>query len=117
MSVSGPSGSGKTDLTFQMLLRGTFYPSHNRIFYFYLHNQPKYCSFVSHNKLDFELLKLSCFEIVNNLWDCMIVFDETCEKIFNEKFFVNYLQQADIKNFMLYMSSIIYFSKKNNRVQ
>ena len=42
MSVSEPSGSGKTDLIFQMFLKGTFYPSYNKIFYFYLHDQPKY---------------------------------------------------------------------------
>ena len=40
MSVSGPSGSGKTDLIFQMLLKGTFYPSYNKIFYFYLTINP-----------------------------------------------------------------------------
>ena len=31
---------------------------------------------------------MSSFEIVNNLRDCMIVFDDTCEEIFNEKDFV-----------------------------
>ena len=76
MSVSGPSRSGKTDLTFQMLLRGTFYLSHYKIFYFYLQNQPKYRSFVSHNEIDIEFLKLSSFENVNKLRDCMIVFDD-----------------------------------------
>ena len=88
MSVSGPSGSGKTDLIFQMLLKGTFYPSYNKIFYFNLHDQPKYRSFVSHSKFDIEFIKLSSFEIVINLQDCMIVFDDTCEEIFNEKDFV-----------------------------
>ena len=81
MSVSGPSGSGKTDLFFQMLLKGTFYRSYNKIFCFYLHDQPKYRSFVSHNKFDIEFIKLSSFEIINNLQDCMIVFDDTCEEI------------------------------------
>ena len=90
MSVSGPSGSGKTDLIFQMLLKGTFYPSYNKISYFYLHDQPKYRSFVCHNKFDIEFRKLSSFEIVNNLRDCMIVFDDTCEEIFIEKNFVKY---------------------------
>ena len=86
MSVSGPSGSGKTDLIFQMLLKGTFYPSYNKIFCFNL--QPKYRSFVSHNKFDIEFIELSSFEIVNNLRDCLIVFDDTCEENFNEKDFV-----------------------------
>ena len=77
MSVSGPSVSGETDLIFQMFLKGTFYPSYNKIFCFYLHDQPKYRSFVSQNKFDIEFIKLSSFEIVNTLRDCMIVFDDT----------------------------------------
>ena len=117
MSISGPSGSGKTDLIFQMLLKGTFYPSYNKIFYFYLHDQPKYRSFVSHNKFDIEFIKLSSFEIVNNLRDCLIVFDDTCKEIFNEKDFVKLATAGRHKMFMLFMSSTIYFSKVSNHVQ
>ena len=121
MSVSVPSRSGKTDLIFQMLFKGTFYPSYNKIFYFYPYDQPKYRSFVFHNKFDIEFIKLSSFEIVNNLRDYMIAmndcFDDTCEEIFNEKDFVKLAQQADTKMFMLFMSSTIYFSKVNNHVQ
>ena len=40
MSVSGPPGSSKIDLIFQMLLKSTFYPSYNKIFYFYLFINP-----------------------------------------------------------------------------
>ena len=64
MSVSGPSGSGKTDLIFQMLLKGTFYPSYNKIFYFYLHDQPKYRSFVSHNKFDIEFINYPALKLL-----------------------------------------------------
>ena len=87
MSVSGPSGSGKTDLIFQMILKSTFYLSYNKILYFYLHDQPKYRSFVSHNIFGIEFIKLSSFEIVNKLRDCMIVFDDTCEKNLMKKRF------------------------------
>ena len=38
MSVSGPSGSGKTDLIFQMLLKGTFYPSCNDFIFIFAIN-------------------------------------------------------------------------------
>ena len=89
MSVSGPSGSGKTDLIFQRLLKGTLYQSYNKIFYFYLHDQPKYRSFVSHNKFDVEFISFYSFEIVNNIRGCMIIFDNTCEEIFNEKDLLN----------------------------
>ena len=82
-----------------MLLKGTFYPSYSKILYFYLHDQPKCRSFVSHNKFDIEFIKLSSFEIVNNLRDCMIVFDDTCEEIFNEKDFGKLATAGRHKNF------------------
>ena len=116
MSVSGPSGSGKTDLIFQMLLKGTFYPSYNKIFYFYLHDQPKYRSFVSRNKFDIEFIKLSSFEIVNNLRDCMIVFDDTCEEIFNEKDFVKLATAGRHKNVhVIYVKHNLFQQSKQSR--
>ena len=89
MSVSGPSGSGKTDLIFQMFLKGTFYPSYNKIFYFSLHDKPKYRSIVSHNKFDIEFIKLSTFEIVNNLRDCMIALMIPVKKFLMKKILLN----------------------------
>ena len=78
-----------------MLLRGTFYPSYNKIIYFYLHDQPKYRSY---NKLYIEFINLSNFEIINKLRDCMIVFDDTCEKVFHEKDFVKLATAGRHKN-------------------
>ena len=116
MSVSGPSGSGKTDLIFQMLLRGTFYPSYNKICYFYLHDQPKYRSFVSHSKFDIEFIKLSSFEIVNNLRHCMIVFDDTCEEIFNEKDFVKLATAGRHKSrYVFYVKLNLFQQSKQSR--
>ena len=115
MSVSGPSRSGKTDLTFQMLLRDTFYLSYYKIFYFYLHNQPKYRSFVSHNEIDIEFLKLSSFENVNKLRDCMIVFDDM-KTFFMKSLMLNFTAGRH-KNVHVIYTSIIYFSKLNNHVQ
>ena len=71
---------------------------YNKIFYFYFHDQPKYRYFVSHNKFDTEYIKLSSFEIFNNLRDCMIVFDDTCEEIFHEKYFVKLATAGRHKN-------------------
>ena len=116
MSVSGPSGSGKTHLIFQMFLKGTFYPSYNKIFYFCLHDQPKYRSFVSHNKFDIEFIKWSSFEIVNNLHDCMIVFDDTCEEIFNEKDFVKLATAGRHKNVhVIYVKHNLFQQSKQSR--
>ena len=118
MSVSDPSGSGETDLIFQMLLKGTFDPSYNKIFYFYLHDQPKYRSFVSHNKFDIEIVKFSSFESVNNLRDCMIVFDDTCEEIFNEKDFVNLATADRHKNVhVFYIKHNLFQQSKQSRTR
>ena len=116
MSVSGHSGSGKTGLIFQMLLKGIFYPSYNKIFYFYLNDQPKYRSFVSHNKFDIEFIKLSSFEFVNNLRDCMIVFEDTCEEIFNEKDFVKLATAGRHKNVhVIYVKHNLFQQSKQSR--
>ena len=69
MSVSSPSGCGKTDLVFEMFLRGTFHPSYNKVLCFYLHDQPNYPSFVSHDKFGIKFIQLSSFENVNNSRD------------------------------------------------
>ena len=116
MSVSGPPGSGKTDLFFQMLLKSTFYPSCNKIFHFYIHDQPKYRSFVSHNNFDIEFMKLSSFEIVNNLRDCMIVFDDTCKKNFNEIDFVKLAPAGRHKNVhVIYVKHNLFQQSKQSR--
>ena len=113
MSVSGPSGSSKTDLIFQTLLKGTFYPSFNNMFHFYLQDQPKYRSFVSHIKFDIEFIKLSSF---NNLRDCMIVFDDTCEEIFNEKDFVKLATAGRHKNVLvIYVKHNLFQQSKQSR--
>ena len=109
-----PSGSGKTGLIFQMFLKGTFSPSYNKIFHFYLHDQPKYRSFVSHNKFDIEFIKLSSFEIVNNLRDCMIVFDDTCEEIFKD--FIKLATAGRHKNVhVIYVKPNLFQQSKQSR--
>ena len=112
---SGPSGSSKTYLIFQMLLRGTFYPSYNKIIYFYLHDQPKYRS---HNKLDIEFINLSNFEIVNRLRNCMIVFDDTCKQVFHEKSFVKLATAGRHKNvhFVYVEHNLIQQSKQSRTI-
>ena len=112
MAVSGPSGPGKTDLIFQMLLRGRFYSSYKKISFLYLHNQPKFSSFVSKHKIVIEFIQLSSFEIVINLRDCMIVFDDTCEKVFNEKNFVKVASAGRNKKNSCYLCQAYFISAK-----
>ena len=99
-----------------MFLKGTFYPSYNKLVYFYLHDQPKYRSFVSHNKFDIEFIKLSSFEILNILRDCVIVFDDTCEEIFMEKDFVKLATASRHENVhVIYVKHNLFQQSKQSR--
>ena len=57
MAMVGPSGCGKTQLIFQMLLNKTFYPTFEKIFYFYREHQPLFSEVES--KLNIEFLLFS----------------------------------------------------------
>ena len=84
-AVSGPSCCGKTKLIFKLLLHNAFSPKFQSIFYFYQHEQPKYESLES--KLNVHFKKITSFEIVSELEDCLLAFDDSCEEIFNYKEF------------------------------
>ena len=59
---------------------------------------------------------MSSFEIVNNLPDCMIVFDDTCEKIFNEKDFVKLATAGRHKNVhVIYVKHNLFQQSKQSR--
>ena len=85
MAVCGPSCCGKTELIFKMLLHGTFSPEFQKIFYFYQHDQPNYQSLGK--KLNIEFKQFSGFELVSEIENCLLVFDDSCEELFNDKEF------------------------------
>ena len=72
-----------TELIFKMLLVGTFFPEFQTIFYFYQHDQPKFQSL--EKKLNIHFKKFSNFELNSELENCLLVFDDSCEEIFNDK--------------------------------
>ena len=85
MAVCGPSCCGKTKLIFQMLLRKNFYPKFKSIHYFYRHEQPKFSSI--ERNLNILFTKFSGFDFISQLENCLLVFDDPCEEIFNDKEF------------------------------
>ena len=85
MAVCGPSCCGKTELTFRMLLVNTFSPKFLSIFYFYQHEQPKFESLEA--KLNIQFTKFSSFDLISELKNCLLVFEDSCEEIFNDKKF------------------------------
>ena len=85
MAVCGPSGCGKTEIIFQMLLKNTFFPNFKSIYYFYQHDQPKFQTM--ERNLNIYFTKFSGFEFISQLENCLLVFDDSCEEIFNDKEF------------------------------
>ena len=85
MAVLGPSCCRKTELIFKMLLQSIFSPKFESIFYFYQHDQPK-SQFIE-RKMNIQFIKFSGFEQLSELDDCLLVFDDSCEEIFNDKEF------------------------------
>ena len=84
-AVCGPSCCGKTELIFKMLLVGTFFPDFKTFYYFYQHDQPKFESLADKPNIHFK--KFSDFEPISELENCLLVFDDSCEEIFNDKDF------------------------------
>ena len=87
MAVVGPSGSGKTDLIFNMLQGRSFYPAFLKIYYFYKEFQDTFTAIqqkIPHN----EFIKFSGLDITKKMLDSLLVYDDSCEEIFNDKEFV-----------------------------
>ena len=87
MSIVGPSGCGKTELLFRMLKGSTFYPRFEKIYYFYKEFQPLFKD-MQQVIPGIEFLKNSGFDITKNLSHCLLIYDDSCEEIFNDKEFV-----------------------------
>ena len=85
MAVCGPSCCGKTELIFRMLIENTFSPKFLSIFYFDQHEQPKFKSLEA--KLNIQFTKFSNFNLILELETFLLVFDVSCEEIFNDKGF------------------------------
>ena len=85
-SVVGPSSSGKTQLIFKMLASPTtFKPTLGNIYFF----RKEYHSLfkeIQDKIKDIELLPCSKFQMIKNTKNCLLVFDDSCEEIYQKKF-------------------------------
>ena len=117
MSVVGPSGSGKTELIFKMLKGATFYPTFDKIYYFYQEYQSSFAK-VQKELKGITFIKYTGFEITKSLKDCLLIYDDSCEKIFNDCKSLSRLQhQVVTADSMLFTSSTICFTKVNGLEQ
>ena len=86
MAVVGPSGCGKTDLIFKMLQGKTFFPKFGNVILLYREMQPIYVTF--EQKFGVNLKTFMALKFTQNIENCLLVFDDSCEEIFNDKEFV-----------------------------
>lgn len=85
MAVVGPSGCGKSDLIFRMLVGKTFYPKIRNVFYFYREHQAIFEEM--QKRLQIQFIQFTTLEITKQLDNCLLVFDDSCEEIYNDKEF------------------------------
>ena len=86
MAVVGPSSCGKTDLIFKMRQGKTFFPKFDSVILLYRELQPIYVTF--DQKLGVNLKTFVDLKFTQNIENCLLIFDDSCEEIFNEKEFV-----------------------------
>ena len=86
MAAVGPSGCGKTELIFKMLSGNTFYTKFNNIIFLYREMRQIYIKM--EHKLGFTFKKYSNLEFLNSLASCLLIVDDSCKEIYNDKEFV-----------------------------
>lgn len=114
MAVVGPSGSGKSLLIYQMLKGHTFHPRFEKIYFFYQEYQPLYDSM----QKDFNIEFISCinFEMIENLENCLLVFDDSCEEIYENKQFLKIATSGRHKKVhVIFVKHNLFHQSKNSR--
>lgn len=114
MSIVGPSGCGKTQLIFSMLAGDTFYPNFKKIYFFYHHYQPLYRRM--QETLPIEFVSCIDFEMISQLENCLLVFDDSCEEIYDDKAFAKLAVSGRHKNLhVIYVKHNLFHQSKLSR--
>ena len=104
MAVVGPSGCGKTELIFKMLSGNTFFPKFNDIKFLYRKMQQIY------------IKNYANLEFLNNLENCLLIVDDSCEEIYNDKEFVKLATAGRHKKInVIYIKHNLYQQSKWSR--
>ena len=88
MAIVGPSGSGKTELIFKLLKEKTFFSKLQRDIYFYKEIQPIYSEKSNIHSIDLTVIKFNGSDSLRNLENIVLVLNDSCEEIYNDKDFV-----------------------------
>ena len=112
LAIVGPSGSGKTELIFKFLKEKTFYPKFQRALYFYKEIQPHYSEKSNTHSIDLNFIKFNGFDSLRNHENILLVFDDSCEEIYNDKDFDR--NKKDHRIFFCVWYNVLNFSVAEN---
>ena len=114
MAVVGPSSCGKTDLIFKMLQGKTFFPKFDKVILLYREMQPINVTF--DQKLGVNLKKFVDLKFTQNIEDWLLIFDDSCEEIFNDKEFVKLATAGRHRNLhVIYIKHNLYQQSRWSR--
>ena len=114
MAVVGPSGSGKTQLIHKMLKGSTFVPRFDKIYYFYQEYQPLYDEM--QKDLNIEFVPCIDFEMIEKLNNCLLIFDDSCEEIYENKRFSKIATSGRHKNVnVIFIKHNLFHQSKHSR--
>ena len=108
MAIVGPSGCGKTDLIFKMPNGNTFYPNFNNVIFLYREMQQIYIKM--EKGLGVRFNKYANLDFLNSLANCLLIIDDSCGEIYNDKEFVELATAEHHKNI-----SVIYIKHNLNQ--
>ena len=104
----------KQSLFSEFYSKALFSPKFFSIFYFYQHEQPKFKSLEA--KLNIQFTKFPSFDLISELENCLLVFDDSCEEIFNDKEFSKLATAGRHKNIsVIYVKHNLFQQSKWSR--
>ena len=115
MAVVGPADCGKTELVFKMSSGNTFYPKTNHILFSYPEMQQIYIKMEQKNWCYFE--KFANIQILNNLANCLMIIDDSCDENITAKSLLSWPLQDVTKILMLFTQRTIFISSASGLVQ
>ena len=115
MLIVGPTVCGKTELLFFMLKGSTFYPRFEKIYYFYKEFRPFFRD-MQRVIPGIEFITYSGFDITKNVLPCLLIYDDSCEEIFNDKGFVKLATSGRrLKLHVIYVKHNLFHQSKWSR--
>ena len=97
-----------------MLVGNSFYPKFKKIYFFYKEYQQLYTQMLS--ELNIQFVPCVDFDMIEKLSDCLLIFYDSCEEIYDEKRFVKIATSGRHKNLhVIYVKHNLFHQSKHSR--